>query len=93
MQRAVHFHHQNRGVDRMRTIAKKRLLRKNYKKKLLSSVQKTKPTKTSGSVFADLIEKGKKTKFKLELMKIMDCFLDGRGKCTGNLVSFKKKSL
>ena len=32
LQRAVHFNQQNRGVDRMPSIAKKRLLRKKYKK-------------------------------------------------------------
>ena len=31
LQRAVPFNHQNRGVDRMPSIAKKRLLRKKYK--------------------------------------------------------------
>ena len=41
MHLAVHFNHQNRGVDRMPTIAKNRLLRKKSKKKhLLSSFQK-----------------------------------------------------
>ena len=55
LQRAVHFNHQNRGVDRILRIAKMRLLRKKYKKHLLSSFQKTKSTQTSGSVFADRI--------------------------------------
>ena len=54
LQRAVYFNHQNRGVDRMPSIAKKRLSRKNYKKNLLSSFQKTKSTQTSGSVLADI---------------------------------------
>ena len=93
LQRAVHFNQQNRGVDRMPNIAKKRLLRKKYKKHLLSSFQKTKSTQTSGSVFADRIEHVKKTKFELELIEIVDCFLDGHGNYTSNLVSFKIKSL
>ena len=37
LQRAVRFNQQNRGVDRMPSIAKKRHLRKKYKKHLLSS--------------------------------------------------------
>ena len=61
---AVHFNQQNRGVDRMPSIAKKRLFRKKYKKQLLSCFQKTKVTQTSGWVFADRIEHVKKTKFK-----------------------------
>ena len=93
LQRAVHFNQQNRGVERIPSIAKKRLLRKKYKKHLLSSFQKTKSTQITGSEFADRIEQGKKTKFELELIKIVDCFLDGHGIYTSNLVSFKIKSL
>ena len=93
LQRAVHFNQQNRGVDRMPSIAKRRLLRKNYKKHLLSSFQKTKSTQTSGSVYADKIELVKKTKLELELIKIVDSFVDGVVNYTKNLVSFKIKSL
>ena len=77
----------------MPIMATKRHLRKKYKKHLLSSFQKTKPTQTSGSVLADRIEQDKKTKFELELIKIVDCFLDGHGNYTSNLVSFKIKFL
>ena len=42
LQRAVHFNQQNRGVDRMASVVKKTLLRKKYKKHLLSSFQQTK---------------------------------------------------
>ena len=76
----------------MPSIAKKRLLRKKYKKHLLSSIQKTKSRQTSGSVFADRIEQVEKTKLELELIKIVDCFLDSRGTYTSNLVSFEIKS-
>ena len=93
VQRAVDFNHRNKGVDRMPSIAKKRLLRKKYKKHLFSSFQKTKATQTSGSVFAERIEKVEKTKFEFELIKIVDCFLDGHGNFDSNLVSFKIKSL
>ena len=93
LQRAVHFNQQNRGVDRMPSIAKKRLLRKKYKKHLLSSFQKSKSTQTSGSVFADRIEQFKKTEFELEMIKFVDCFLNGHGNYTSNIVTFKMKSL
>ena len=92
-QRAVQFNQQNRGVDRKPSIAKKRLLEKMYKKHLLSSFQNSKSTKTSGSIFADRTEQVKKTKLELELIKIVDNFLDGHGNYTSNLVSFKIKSL
>ena len=44
LQRVVHFNQQNRGVERMPSIVKKRVLRIKYKKHLLSSLQKTKMT-------------------------------------------------
>ena len=36
LQRAVHFNQQNRGVERMPSIAEKRILRKKYKKHLFT---------------------------------------------------------
>ena len=59
----------------------------------MSSLQKNKSTQTSGSVFAERIEKAKKTKFELELIKIEDCFLDGHGSYDSKLVSFKNTLL
>ena len=93
MQRTVDFNHRNKGVDRIPSIAKKRLLWKKYKKLLFSSFRKTKTTQTSGSVFAERIEKVKETKFELEQIEIVDCFLDGHGNYDSNLVSFKTKFL
>ena len=77
----------------MPSLAKKRLFRKKYKKHLFSSFQKTKTTQSSGFVFAERIEKVKKTIFEFELRKIVDCFLDYHGNFDSNLVSFKNKSL
>ena len=39
VQRAVDFNHRNKGVDRMPSIGKKRLLRKKYQRRLFSSFQ------------------------------------------------------
>ena len=72
LQRAVHFNQQNGEFDRMPSIAKKRLLKNKYKKHLLSSFQKTKSTQTSESVFPDRTEQVKKTKFDLQVIKIVD---------------------
>ena len=94
VQRALDFNHRNKGVDRKPSIAKRRLLRKKYKKCLFSSFQKTKTTQTSGSVFAERVEKVEKTKFEFEPMKnVVFCFLDGHGNFDSSLVSFKYKSL
>ena len=80
VQRAVDCNQRNKGVDRMPSIAKKRLLRRKSKQHLFSSFQKTKTTLTSGSVFVERTEKVKKTKFELELIKLIK-------------VSYKIKSL
>ena len=74
VQRAVDFNHRNRRVDRMPSIAKKRLLRKKYKKHLFRSFQKTKTTQTSSSLFAERIEKVKKIIFWIRTNKICRLF-------------------
>ena len=91
VQRAVDFNHRNKGVDRVPSIAKRRILRKNYKKHLFSSFQKAKTTQTNGSVFAERIQKVIKTNLELELRKVVDCFLDGHGNFDSNLVFFQNK--
>ena len=93
MKRAVDFNDRNKGIERIPSTAKKRLLNENFKKQLFSSFQKTKTTQTSGSVFVERSEKVKKTKIDLELIKIVDCFLDGHGNYDSNLVCSSTKSL
>ena len=93
VQRAISFNRRNRGADKMPSIGKKRLLRKKLKQHFMSALQKNKSTQTSGSMFAERIEKAKKTKFELEIVKIVDCFLDGHGGYDSSLVTFKIKSL
>ena len=75
-----------------RALEKKRLSRKKFKKAIIQLLSKDKATQTSGSVFAERIEKVKKTKFELELIKFVGCFLDGHANFDINLVSFKIKS-
>ena len=55
----------------------------------MSAFQKAKPRQTSGSVFEERNEQVRKTIFELELIKHVDCFLDGHGNYTSNLVSKK----
>ena len=95
VQRAISFNRGNKGVDKMSSIAKKRLLEKSlkFKQHFMSALQKNKSTQTSGSVVAETIEKVKKTKFELELRKLVECFLDGHANYDSNLITFKIKSL
>ena len=55
-------------------------------------IQKTNSMQTSRSIFEDRIEQVKKTEFETKLIKFVDCFLDGHGTYTSNLVSFKIES-
>ena len=89
VQRAVHFNHHYRGVNRKPSIVKKNSWGKSTKK-TLSYFQETKSTQTSESASANEIEQVKKRKVELELIKIVDWFLDGHGNHTSDLVSFKK---
>ena len=59
----------------------------------MSALQNNKSTQTKGSVFAERIEKSKKTNPELELPKNVNCFLDGHDSYDSNLVSLDKKSL
>ena len=74
----------------MPSVANKRLLGIKIEQHFMSALQKNKSTQTSGSVFAERIEKVKKTKFELEPVKIIDCSFDGHGIYDSNQVSFKK---
>ena len=56
VQRSVCFNGRNRGMERMPSVVKKRLLREKYRKHLLRSSRNTKTLQTSGSVFAERVE-------------------------------------
>ena len=90
---AFSFNQRNRGVEKLPSIAKKKLLRKKFEQHFMSALQKNKSPLTSGSVFAERIEKAKKTKFEMEVIKFVDCFLDDHANYGSNLVSFKIKIL
>ena len=64
-----------------------------FKKRLLSSLQKTKSTQRIGSMFLQRIELVKKTKFELESEKSAHCFLNGYGNYDINLNYLRIKSL
>ena len=75
-------------------VLQKRLLRKKHRQHFVSALQKKNKSKQiSGSVFAERFEKVKKIKFELELIKFVDCFLDGHYTYDSKSVSFKIKSI
>ena len=71
--------------------AMKRLLHKKFKNHLLTLFHK--PKIGCSSVFVEWVEGSRGNKFEFELMKLIDCFLDGCGGYRRNLVSLKKHAI
>ena len=76
----------------MPSIAKKRHLRKIYRKYFLGCFQQIDSMETSGSVFAEKIEQVEKTIYELELVITVEYFPDGCGSHSNYLVTFGIKS-
>ena len=85
---AVYFNHWKKGVDRMPSIPKNRPMREKDRKHLSRSFRKPTSTRNSKSVLAEGVDLVKKTKIELELIKIVDYFLEDNGKYTSYLINF-----
>ena len=66
--------------------------RKKLKRHLLTSIRKSVAVHTSGSIFVDRVELARRTKLELELMKVLECSIDGSRNYESNLVPFKVKT-
>ena len=62
VQRAVDCNHRSKGVDRMPSIARKRLLREKFKKQLFSSFLKTEKHRLVGQCLQKELKKPKRLK-------------------------------
>ena len=71
--RVLYFNQSNIEVDKLPSIAKKKQLRKKFKKHSMRSFQKTKQTQTTGSVLAERSHFVQRTNFGLYLTKTVDC--------------------
>ena len=74
--------------EKLPSVAKKRLLRKKFKRHYLSSAQKLASTQTLGSDFLERIRKVQNLKYETELMKIVDCLIDGYGTVNSERINF-----
>ena len=79
MNRAVEHNLKCRIPEKLPSVAKKQLLRKKFKRHYLSSAQKLASTQTHGSAFLERIQKVQNSKYETDLLKIVDCFIDGFG--------------
>ena len=88
LRRAVQHNLRWRGAEKMPSIAKKRLIRKKFKRHYLCSNQKLASTQTLASAFLDRIRKIQNSKYEPDLFKIIDCFFDCHGSVHSDYVSF-----
>ena len=77
--RAVEHNLENKCVEKVPSISKKRLSRKKFKRHLLRAEQRNASTQTLGSSFLDRIHSLRNSNYESELIKIVDCLLDGHG--------------
>ena len=70
------------------SVAKKRLLRKKFKRHYLCPKQKLAYTQTIGSAFLESVHKVENSKYEDDLLKIIDCFVVGFGFVNSDLVNF-----
>ena len=72
-------HNLKKYVEKVISISKKRLSRKKFKRHLLRAEQRNASTQTLGSSFLDRVHSLRNSKYESELIKIVDCLLDGHG--------------
>ena len=77
--RAVEHNLENKYVEKVPSISKKRLSRKKFKRHLLRAEQRNASTQTLGSSFLDMVHSLRNSKYESELIKMVDCLLDGHG--------------
>ena len=75
LNRAVHHNLKWKGAEKMPSVAKKRLLRKKFKRHYLCCNQKLASTQTIDSAFLERVRKVQNSKYKHDLLKIIDCLL------------------
>ena len=61
---------------------------KKFKRHKLSPAQKLASTQTLGSAFLERIRKVQNSKYETDLLKIVDCFIDGFGTVNSERINF-----
>ena len=89
LKRAVQHNLENKFVEKLPSVSKKRLSRKKFQRHLLRSEQKNVSTQTLRLSFFDRIQSLKNSKYESELIKTVDCLLDGHGKIDNPMLYFE----
>ena len=93
MNRAVEHNLNCRIPEELACFANKRLLRKKFKRHYLRTAQKLASTQTLGSAFLERFCKVQNSKYETDLLKIIDCFIDGYGTVNSERVNFSIRNL
>ena len=88
LNRAVEHNLKCRIPEKLPSVAKKRLLRKKFKRQNISSAQMIASTQTLGSAFLERIRKVQNSKYETDLLKFVDCFIDGFGIVNSERINF-----
>lgn len=92
VQRAVNHNSGKRSLEKTPSIAKKRLSRKKFRNHLSSMQLKCQEIEPDSLVFLDRVEKVRRTKYDIELLKILDCFINGCGTIDSSRILFQIKN-
>ena len=79
LKRAVKHNLENKFVEKLPSVSKKRLSRKKFKRHLLRAEKRNASTQTLRSPFSDRIQSLKNSNYESELIKIVHCLLEGHG--------------
>ena len=88
LNRAVKHNLKCRIPEKLLSVAKKSLLQKKIKRHYLSSAQKLASTQTLGSAFLERIRIVQNSKYEINLLKNVDCFIDGYGTVNSERINF-----
>ena len=86
LDRTVQHNYENNYVEKLPSVSKKRLSRKKFERHLLRAEQRNVSTQTMGSSFLDRFQSLKNSNYEGELIKIVDCLLDGHGLIDNSLL-------
>ena len=87
LDRSVQHNYENKFVEKLPSVSKKRLSRKKFKRHLLRAEQRNVSTQTMESSFLERIQSIKNSKYESELIKIVDCLLVGHGIIDNSAIS------
>ena len=92
LKRAVQHISENKLVEKLPGVSKKRLSKKKFKRHLLRAEERNASIQTLRSSFFNRIQTLKNSKYEIELIKNVDCLLDGHGIIDNPMLKFEARN-